>query len=343
MPISIFDTRTMMAAVEQMHTPSTFLLKTFFSDSETFDTEAVDIDIRKGGRSLAPFVSPKLEGKIRTDLGFQTKSFKPAYIKQKIPTTAEGMFKRAAGQHMYSDQTPTDRAAERLGRELSEMNDETTRREEWMAAQALTTGQVHIKGDGIDSVVDFAMDAAHKIASLSVPWSNQNADPLSDIRKWARQVGKKSGRRPTHLVMDGAAQDALMSNKNFMEQLNTRRIDLGAIKPESLPENVVYLGYLNDPGIDLYVYNEQFTDPETKELTPMIPEGQIIMGSSNTRNARLYGAIQDVEAIEGGLVTAGRYVKSWITPDPSVRWVMMQSAPLPAMLEPDCFLTAKVI
>lgn len=343
MTISIFDTRTMMAAVEQLHTPSTFLLQTFFANSETFDTEAVDIDIYKGGRKLAPFVSPRLEGKVRTDQGYTTKTFKPAYIKEKMVTTAENIFKRAAGSHMYSDQTPTERAAARLGRELDDMNDEITRREEWMAAAALTTGKVLVKGDGVDAEVDFGMDASHKIATLTKAWTDQTANPLADIRQWARLVGKNSGRRPTHLVLEGAGQDALMGNKNFMEALNTRRIELGMIKPENLAENVVYLGYLNDPGVDIYVYNEQYFDEDTETLKPMIPAGQIIMGSANTRNARLYGAIRDVVAVESGLVEAGRYAKSWVTEDPSVRWVMLQSAPLPAMLEPDCFLTAQVL
>lgn len=339
----IYDTRTMMEAVEELHTPSTFLLQTFFARSETFDTETVDVDIVKQGRTLAPFVSPRLQGKVRADQGFTTKTFKPAYIKEKIPTTADKLLKRSPGQHPYSGETPAERAAQRLGRELSDMNDSITRREEWMAAKALTTGQVPVKGDGIDFVVDFAMESSHKIASLTNKWNTANGDPLTDLRGWHRQVTKASGRRPTHVVLSGEAQDALMSNAKFMTALNTRRIDMGLIKPENMPDNVVYLGYLNDPGVDVYAYIEYHTDPDTGLLAPAIPAGQIIMGSNNTRNARLYGAIQDVEAMEGGLVEAARYVKTWVTPDPSVRWLMLQSAPLVAMLEPNAFLTAKVI
>lgn len=338
----IFETRTMMEAVQQLHTPSTFLLNTFFNREETFDTETVDIDIVKQGRTLAPFVSPRLEGKVRTDQGFASKTFKPAYVKEKMPTTADKLLKRSPGHNPYSDQGPAERAALRLGRELADMNDSITLREEWMAAKALVTGQVPVKGEGIDMVVDFAMENSHKIASLTNKWTASAGDPLADLRGWCRQIGKASGRRPTHLVLDGTAQDALLGNEKFMNALNSRRIDMGLIKPENMPENVVYLGYLNDPGIDVYAYNEYAINPATGLLEPLIPAGQIILGSSNTRNARLYGAIQDVEAIESGLVEAGRYAKSWVTQDPSVRWVMLQSAPLPAMLEPDAFLTAKV-
>jgi hypothetical protein len=40
---------------------------------------------------------------------------------------------------------------------------------------------------------------------------------------------------------------------------------------------------------------------------------------------RAYGAIRDEEA---GLQALPYFVKSWIEPDPSVRFIMMQSAPL---------------
>lgn len=46
--ISMFETRTMLQALEKMFLPKTFLLNTFFSDIETFNTEHVDIDIVKG-------------------------------------------------------------------------------------------------------------------------------------------------------------------------------------------------------------------------------------------------------------------------------------------------------
>ena len=102
MPQSIFETRTMLAAVEQMHTPSTFLLNTFFAAEETFDTKTVDVDIVKGGRKLAPFVSPRVEGKVVTKDGFQSKNITPAYIKPKMETNAEQLLNRNPGLSPYA-------------------------------------------------------------------------------------------------------------------------------------------------------------------------------------------------------------------------------------------------
>nr|VFJ67558.1 MAG: hypothetical protein BECKFW1821B_GA0114236_11323 [Candidatus Kentron sp. FW] len=47
MPISLFETRTMLEALEEMKAPRTFLIQSFFSNVETFATELVDIDIVK--------------------------------------------------------------------------------------------------------------------------------------------------------------------------------------------------------------------------------------------------------------------------------------------------------
>lgn len=341
--MDIFDTRTMLAAVEQMHTPSTFLLNTFFAASETFPTKTVDVDIVKGGRKLAPFVSPRVKGKAVERDGFISSNITPAYIKPKMETNAEQLLKRSPGQNPYATQTPGERAAIQLGKDLSSLHDQITRREEWMAASALSTGKVIVKGDGVDMEVNFQMPTEHNITSLTDKWGTATADPIGNLRTWARQVMKKSGRRPTHAVLSGAAQDAFMRSEQVHKLLNTRRIDMGMINPQNMPEGVVYLGYLNDPGIDLYAYMEWALNPETDELEPMIAEGQILMGSNQAQNKRLYGAIQDVQAIETGMVEAARFPKTWEEQDPSARWLMLQSAPLPALLEPDAFLTAKVI
>ena len=52
--ISIFDTRTMIEGVEQMNRPSRWLQRMFFPPAAPSDTEALDVDIVKGGRTMAP-------------------------------------------------------------------------------------------------------------------------------------------------------------------------------------------------------------------------------------------------------------------------------------------------
>src|SRR5699024_1006979 len=135
----------------------------------------------------------------------------------------------------------------------------------------------------------------------------------------------------------------LMGNEKVRKQLDTRRIDLGIIVPQELPDGVTYVGYLRDPGLDLYVYDEWYVDDDTGDEAPMVPAKGVIVGPTTSRCSMLYGAIQDMEAIEGGVFDVSRYPKSWVEKDPSVRWLMMQAAPLPGFHEPDAFVFATVV
>lgn len=342
--MDIFDTRTMLEAVEQIPSARRFLMQTFFNGGapRTFATKTVDIDIVKGQRKMAPFVHPRMPGSIALRDGYSTSTYAPPYIQPKMETTAELILKRAAGDNPYAARTPLERAGAQLGKDLVDLDDQITRREEWMCAQALTTGQVRVIGEGIDDTIDYLMAADHKVTLSTKKWSAADGDPIGNLRTWKRKIAKDSGRSANVAVLSGEAVDAFQNNELVMKQLNTRRVDMGLIVPQELPDGVTYLGYLNDPGVDLYSYDEWYLDAAGAEQ-PMITAGGLILGATNTRNAMLYGAIQDLEAIESGMVEAARFPKSWVTKEPSARWLKLQSAPLAGLLEPDAFIYAKVV
>lgn len=100
--ISMFDTRVMLPALEQMFSAKTYLRDTFFKNTQTFETETVDIDVYKGKRRVAVYVSPTDEGQVVTRAGYSTKSYKPPYIKEKMPTSAEDVLKRTYVEYTFS-------------------------------------------------------------------------------------------------------------------------------------------------------------------------------------------------------------------------------------------------
>ncbi|CAO1663503.1 Major capsid protein [Halomonas sp. NYA30] len=341
--MDLFATRTMLAAVEQMLRSRRFLGTLYFGATPvTATTATVDIDIIKGNRKMAPFVRPNRPGKVVDRSGSVMRSYKPAYVKPKLETSAGLLLnQRQPGESLYSGRSPLERAGDQLARDMEDLDDQINRREEWMIAQALTTGQVQVVGDGVNDIVDYQMDAEHLVTE-SVQWTEPTSDPIADLRKYKRRSAKKSGRTANACVMSSEAADAFLDNESVMKKLNTRRIDLGMIRPEELPDGVTYLGYLNDPGMDLYAYEEWYL-PDEGEEQPMIPAGGLIVGPTTSRCSMLYGAIQDMSALEGGLFDVARYPKSWLEDDPGVRWLMMQAAPLPGFHEPDAFVYAKVV
>ena len=121
--VDLFETRTMLEVLEVRKPVRTWFLNTFFGITRTFNTEAVDIDIIKGKRRLAPFVNPKRQGKMVEKRGFISRTFKPAYVKPKMVTTAEDILKRQAGNIIYQPNSgPAQMAAAELGRNFADMN-----------------------------------------------------------------------------------------------------------------------------------------------------------------------------------------------------------------------------
>lgn len=341
MAVNLLDTRTMLLALEQMPEPRTFLLDTFFKEEEKSITEYVDIDIVKGKKRLAPFVRSIDQGKIVERAGFTQKTFQPPYIKIKMKTTAQDFLKRMAGQTIYVGSSPFERAAQQAGKDLKYLQDMIIRREEQMASQLLNTGKVVVSGDGINAEIDFGMDVTH-LPTASPIWSNSSSDPLKDIRTWARVIEDDCGLVSDICVMGFDAVEAFLGHTKVQKFMDMRRVDAGEIKPNLLPNGASFVGTLRLPGliIDIYSYNESYLDDtDTKQY--FVPVGKIWMGSTRARAARHYGAIQDVEFTE--LVPVRWFPKSWTEKDPSVQWLLLQSAALPCLHQVDGFLSATVL
>ena len=136
---------------------------------------------------------------------------------------------------------------------------------------------------------------------------------------------------PNVAVFGSDVIDAFLNHDQVKDALDTRRVDLGQIDPQVLPDGATYYGYIKDCGLDIYGYDEWYLDDDGNEQ-PMVAADKILLGSDRTRNAKLYGMIQDLDA--EGAYAVPRYPKSWTTKDPSTRFVMLQSAALVAMLQP---------
>lgn len=354
MSISLFETRTMLQIIAQLKRPKSFLLDTFFSGFRQFDTENVDIDIFKGKRRMAPFVSPVLEGKVVEKLGYTTNSYKPPYIKPKQPTTAQQILKRQPGEVAYGTQSLPERAAAELGRGLGDLLDMCTRRCEWMAAQGLNGGVINVVGDGVNDTIDFQMAATHKITLAGgALWTATTSDPVKDFSTWARLCSQDSGIVPNTGILGTDVANALINqlrnpSYNGQGQLSSIKLTLGQLNPQLLPNGVTFLGTLTAPSlnIDLYTYDEWYISDADGLEYPMVPVNKVFLGSTNAQNTKLYGAIQDMEALEqlgSSSIAVPHFPKSWVTQDPSVRWLMVQSAPLIALNQPDAFVVATPI
>jgi len=337
----LYNPRQMTEALLESLPVRRFLSSTFFN-TEVHDTKSFQIDIWKGSRRLAPIVHPKLEGKVVDREKFRTKEFTPPYLKPKKVTEADHVLNRAPGQVVYTtpgSNTPDLRATALLGQDMAEMEESIQRRVECMAAEALTLGQVTVKGDGIDTVVSFDYDATHTPTLTGAAlWTASTATILKNLRDWKRLISKDSGLTATDVVLGEDAAAALMANTTLLSQLNVWNATYGQLTPQEPMEGVTFLGKLE--GLMLWSYDEWYYDEVSATEKPMIPVDRAVVISRQIRATVHYGVIQDLDA--GNFATRS-FAKSWTTQDPSARFVLVQSAPLPVVHQPNGLVSAKVV
>lgn len=339
MPISMFETRKLLKMLEQRTPPRTFLRDMFVSEVDRSEAENVDIDIIKHRRRLAPFVHPKVQGKLVEREGYQTSTIKPAYIKEKMVTTAEDVLKRSAGENIYAAKTPEMRAAEMLGRDLATLDEMIVRREEWMVAKGLFTGKIPVVGDGVNYEVDLGYETDVHLVTLSGgdTWDTEGVDVIANLRTWRRSIAQRSGLTADMALLGQNVVEPFLAR--IGATLDLRRVDLGQIVPQQLPNGVTYLGQLRDPGLDLYTYDEWYYDEDEGAEAPMVPVDAVLLAASGARRIMHYGAIKDMSA----LFVAERFAKSWEEQDPSARMLLMQSAPMYNPVQVDGAMVITVI
>ena len=338
-----FSTRTLMNSVEIAKRPRMFLRDTFFPNTFESNSEYVDVDIFVGKRRVAPFVSPLHEGRVIERQGFTTSSFKPAYIKEKTAYNPQDFFNRMMGEQLHlPSQSPAARIEMQLNKDIEDLLEMIDRREELMVRDILEDGQITIAGDGIpSSTLNFQRDANHTVTLTGTAlWTDAASLPQENLRDWRRLISQNGGRSADVAVLGADVYDALENNTKFQALLDNRRIDTGQVNVRELPDGVTAIGSLFGGALDLFTYDEWYIDPADGVEKPMMPVNKVIVGSSRSRATRHYGAIQDMAA---GLIPTRAWPKSWDEEDPSVRWVMVQSAPLPVPHETNAFVAATVI
>ena len=337
--VNLFETRQLVQQVNQIYPVGSFLTNTFFKNVQNPTAEHIDITIKKGKRRLAPFVSPKVGGKVITAMGKTVSTYKPGYIKDKRVFDYEDGA-QVANVFYADNMTPQQRLALRISEAMADQVDMISRRIELMVAQAVTTGSVSIVGEGIDEVVDFGMSGTHKVTLTGTAlWTDAGSDPRANMKAWRLLLQKDSGIAPNIMIGGVDAINAYVNHAKVKDTLDTRRIDMGMINPSILPGGVIYYGYDKEIGLDIYSYNEWYFDEDTGLDVALMPVDKVILASTQAETVLAHGMIKDLQAMY-----ATRYfTKSWEVEDPSTRYLLTQSAPLPILTQVDAFMCNKVV
>ena len=336
--MDIFSTGVLARVVAELPAPAPFILNSFFTAIQTEQSEEIHFDIANGKRRLAPFVSPIVAGQVVASQGYTTKTFKPAYVKDKRVFDSNRPFKRAIGERIGGEMNPAQRLQALLASDLQDQLNMLTNRQEVMAIEALRTGKVIVKGDQYPEVeVDFGRHAdLTKTLTSTARWGESGVEPLTDVETWSMLVTEHSGATANTVVMDVKAWNLFSASAKVQKLLDRFR---GA---DQLNATVTGAGgrYMGNIGsFDIWVYAGWYEHPETKVLTKFLPDHTVIITSPDLEGTRAYGAIRDEEA---GFQAVPYFSKSWVEKDPAVRYLLLQSAPLPVPYRVNAAMCATV-
>ncbi|WP_164964310.1 major capsid protein [Rubrivivax sp. JA1026] len=339
--MDLFSTDTLLAIVRDLRTPALGLAARFFSSIVVDESEEIHFDVENKPRRISPFVSPLVAGKVVKGRGFATTTFKPAYIKDKRIFTPNRALKRVMGETIGGgDYTPQQRMEILLAQDLQDQLEMLERRLEWMAAKVLYDGKVTISGDDYpEVVVDFGRDSSlTKALASGVYWSVETVDPLDDLDDWSNASLLRSGVALTDFIMTADVWKVFRKKPSVKEYLDRTRGD-STLRPDAIQrEGLVFMG--NVAGFNIWVYSGWSVDPKTGNEAANLPAGTVLgVAGDNVEGVRHFGAILDHDSLQA----EPYFPKSWLEQDPSIRYLLLQSAPLLVPYRVNATFRAKVM
>lgn len=351
MELDLTRTHTLLAAYEAVPRVTSFLKDRYFPTNamtDVFNTDDVLVDYKDNGRKVAPFVLPIVGGVPVARGAFTTERFTPPLVAPQRNLTIDDLKKRGFGEAIFSGVSPAQRKTLIVMRDLQELDEMTTRREEVMAAETLITDQCVMTPADADEADDPVLIRFHEgdtnpyQYAPAIGWDADGAEILKDLHEMVKMLTQK-GLPAQELVMAGDVADAIINDPTIQKLLDNNRMNLGGIAPLELPEGAAHIGTLNVHGkmIKLISYTEVYENDEG-EATPYIPAGTVIL-TAPAAGRGLYGAVTQLEWDGEFYTYPGRRVPKYL-PDPKTnqRTLTLSSCPLLIPKNKGAWISAKV-
>lgn len=357
MAIDLYQTQTMIAAMQLMPARPTFLRDRYFktSSEDMFVTEDVLVEYKdEKSRKMAPFVIPKKGGIVVPRDGYRTERLTPPYIAPERTLTVDDLKKKQFGETLFSQQTPAAREGQILKNDLTELNEMIDTSEECMSAQTLFENGYSFRqyadkygsGEYEEYEIHF-YDGEQNTAvyTPAAPWSRTSDVIISDLYIIAKML-KNRGLRASEVIFGDEVGNVIINNDYIQNLLDNRRLNLADINPQQLPDGATSYGKINCMGItlELICYSEEYVDIEDGKSKPFVPTGKIAVTAPEMGRC-MYGAITQMEESDKQFHT---YVNKRVphvtcnTHD-SIRTLAQQARPLMVPKIKDSAISATVL
>lgn len=344
--INTFGFAALTEAVNLMQPVPSFVRNLLFKREETHATKTVLVDIIVGGQKIAPFVKRGNPAKVVGNLGHSASNIEPPQIRlKKFLTPGDLFYTRGAGAPIFvpggaAGNDPIQSARmQKMAMEQKDLKDNVDRTIELLCAKALGGSYTLAQDDG-SYTIDFSMPGANKPTLTSTAkWdAPTTAVPLKNMRSWKTIAQKASGKIPTIAIMNSTTFELWLATAEVQAMLNKLHINLGSVETQNTILEAGAEKRAKIDGLDYYVYDGVYTDANGAQQV-MIPDSVVALVSPNADFRLMFAGMEDLEA---GTVVGKYFSKDWVEKDPSGLWLLVESHPLPVVLEPSANIYATV-
>lgn len=114
---------------------------------------------------------------------------------------------------------------------------------------------------------------------------------------------------------------------------NQKNYNYGFVEPKPIgDDNAYFLCKLLDPAVEIYVYSGSYEDKDGNAVN-FLPDYTVLFGNPNSRFERRYASIYDKKC----MYPVDYFAKTYEEDNPSGVYLLVQSAPVLAFVEPDSF------
>lgn len=351
-PADLLKWHYMTGVIEEIRRPNQFLSRFLFGNRNPLHTEDIEIGvITSGDREVAPFVRSGAEGVMVGGYGEKYHTVSAPNIRIKRPLRASDvLFTRRPGTPIFA--TPADQmaAARRaVADNLKILEDRIVEAEEYLCSLAIQgTITYSVAGGDVFRIV-FPRPGANSI-TLTTFW-NDNDPTTVRVHQNLHTVKQTmadgtAGLQVTDAICGSEATTAILelAESGNLKLIKTDSgVAAGGLTMQSQfsEDGVVFLGELS--GIRFWSYTRK-TKVNGASVDLIRPKWiEFVSTSPNSERVMYYGAIDDIQALEGNLHIGSRFAKSWLREDPSARMMLAASRPLPVPRRLDAWVSMKVV
>lgn len=348
MAYELYDTLTLDAVFRRQKTPTPPFWLNFFNRQINFETKEIYFEkIYGDDRGLAPFVVPTAQGRPQKLDGYTAVSFAPAYVKINDVVDPGMHIERQPGEAWGGSLSIEQRRDAVIAELLRKQRIKFQNRNEWLAARAIIDGKVTIKGEDYpEKLVDFRRDASLTgTLAGGARWSETTSDPLATLKAMRMNVYAQSGARIVDHVFGAEAYDMFASRVDI-KGLMDKRYDGTDTKVSLFRDGYdgqEYMGRiagLNGAGeIRIWVDTSKYVDPDTGTEAFFLDQKTVVGVSTQVQGVRCFGAIMDKRA---GYKPMDYFFKNYDQENPSLEYLLGQSAPLMVPKDPNSTFSVKV-